>query len=275
MLEITKLLQRNAPELQKTVERTHSLRLSHPKIDVAMSLYNQEGQDSLYAATDCFQAPSELEFDFDDIVVNSAAYRRALAAAQRQIPVTQQDDSGGLVNNPDDVESPQTMISQSTHVRVLQGYRNDDPLMLSAREGDIFEILVETPNGLLYGILDGVAGWLPSNYCEIIPPPSDHAQEALNGLSSVASMIDEPHFEDEEMPTELPEEERLAFEKLCEENKFAQMLIPEIQAEKLAPTNMLLYSWVSKLDRLQEGHKRETLLNRQAREEYERQRKES
>jgi hypothetical protein len=39
-----------------------------------MSLHNQEERDSLCAATDCLQAPSEVEFDFDDIVVNSAAY---------------------------------------------------------------------------------------------------------------------------------------------------------------------------------------------------------
>lgn len=274
MLEITKLLQRNAPELQKTVERTHSLRLSHPEIEVAMSLYNQEGQDSLYAATECFQAPSELEFDFDDIVVNSAAYRRALAAAQRQIPITQQDDSGGLANVLDDVESPHT-ISESTHVRALQEYSNDNPLALSVREGDIFEILMETPNGWSYGRMDGVAGWLPSNYYEIIPPPSDYAQEALNGLSSVASMIDEPHLREEDMPTEPTEEERLAFEELCEEKtaEYAQM-VQEIQAEKLQ--RIAEYAArQSELDRLQEEHKRDTELNRQAREEYERIRKES
>jgi hypothetical protein len=66
-----------------------------------MSLYNQEEQDSLYAATDCLQAPSELEFDFDDVIVNSAAYRRVLAAAQRPILVAQQDDSECLANFPD------------------------------------------------------------------------------------------------------------------------------------------------------------------------------
>lgn len=275
MLEITKLLQRNAPELQKTVERTHSLRLSHPEIEVAMSLYNQEGQDSLYAATECFQAPSELEFDFDDIVVNSAAYRRALVAAQRQIPITQQDDSGGLANVLDDVESPHT-ISESTHVRALQEYSNDNPFMLSVREGDIFEILMETPNGWSYGRMDGVAGWLPSNYCEIMPPPSDHAQEALNGLQSVATVIDEPHLEEEEegMQTEPTEEVRLAFKKLCEEKtaEYVQ-IIQVIQAEKRQ--RIAEYAArQSELDRLREEHKRDTELQRQAREEYERQRKE-
>lgn len=104
MFEISNLLQRNAPDLQKTIERIHSLLVSHPHIEVALSLYSQEDQDSVFASKNCLQAPSELKFDFDDIVVDSTAYRQALAAAQRSFPIAQQDDSEGLASVLDDVE---------------------------------------------------------------------------------------------------------------------------------------------------------------------------
>lgn len=134
---------------------------------------------------------------------------------------------------------------------------------------------METPNGWSYGTMDGVQGWLPSKYCEIIPPPSDYAHEVLSGLSSVATVIDEPHLEEEEVQTEPTEEERLAFEKLCEEKtaEYAQMVLG-LQAEKYQ--RLAEYAArQSELDQLREEHKRDTELDRQAREEYERQRKES
>jgi len=68
-----------------------------------MSLYSCEDRDTLYAVTECVQTPSELEFDFDDIVVDSAAYRRVLAAAKRPASTARQDESEGLVEVPDDV----------------------------------------------------------------------------------------------------------------------------------------------------------------------------
>ncbi|KAK5689848.1 hypothetical protein LTR97_012608 [Elasticomyces elasticus] len=43
-----------------------------------------EDRGSVYSSADSIMASSELEFDFDDIIVNSAAYRRALAAARHQ-----------------------------------------------------------------------------------------------------------------------------------------------------------------------------------------------
>lgn len=84
MIEISNLLQRNAPALKESIERTESLRRSHPSVRVAESIYTQEDRMSIYSAADSVMADSEMEFDFDDIIVNSAAYRRALAAAKYQ-----------------------------------------------------------------------------------------------------------------------------------------------------------------------------------------------
>lgn len=50
-----------------------------------MSLYSGEDRNSLCAVTDCYQTSSEIAFDFDDIVVTSAAYRRVLLQLHYQL----------------------------------------------------------------------------------------------------------------------------------------------------------------------------------------------
>jgi hypothetical protein len=91
LLDITQLLQRNAQDLQKTVERTRFLRRSHPHVNVAESIYNRDDCISIYSAGDSVMASSELSFDFDNIVIDSAVYRRVLAAAKRQIDAAERD----------------------------------------------------------------------------------------------------------------------------------------------------------------------------------------
>jgi hypothetical protein len=79
-----RLLQRNAEDLQETVERTRSLRRSRPQVDVAESIYSRDDCLSIYPTRDSMLASSEVDFDFDDVVVDSAVYRRVLTAAKRQ-----------------------------------------------------------------------------------------------------------------------------------------------------------------------------------------------
>ena len=242
LLEITNLLRRNAPDLQKSIERTHSLRVSHPQIEVALSLYSQEDHDSVYASTNCLQAPSELNFDFDDIVVNSTAYRRALAAAQRSSPIAQQDDSEGLASVPDGVEPSQ-------YARALYDFDKDNPNFLTVREGDTFEVLVETGIGWSYGSIDGVQGWLPSKFCEMITSTSSHDHQDVTDYSDLASTtVGESSSEAEETPAK----EKLTFKKLWEERTadYAEMVL-ELQAEK--QRRIVEYAArQAELDRLQE-----------------------
>lgn len=90
-----------------------------------MSLYNEEDRNSLYAVTDCLQILSELDFDFGDIVVNSTAYRRVLAAAKQPACTAKQDDSEGLVEVADDlVHSPIDL--EYTFTRVLRRWDIND-----------------------------------------------------------------------------------------------------------------------------------------------------
>lgn len=235
MSEIKKLLQSNAPDLQKTVERTHSLRLSHPKIDVALSLYSQEDRSSLYAVTDYLQTPSELDFDFDDIVVNSTAYRRVLAAARRPASTAKQDDSERLATFAevsDDVAS----FRKDSEVSYDQALRDPD-----------IEDRTDSP---YYG---GVL--------EIL---------SINTESTVAAC--EARLIAEEIPAD---EEKLAFEKLSEEKmaEFDQLVL-ELEAEKRQRIAEYA-ARQSELDRIKEEHERDMERTQQAREEFERQHKES
>lgn len=191
LLEITNLLQRNAPHLQKTVERTHSLRLAHPKIDVAMSLYSQEDRDSLYALTSRLQAPSELEFDFDDVVVNSVAYRQVLAAAQRLTLAEQQIDSGGIAKIQDSVAYPVCEnCTQASSVRDM------DPIGFNPR-----------PHSL--------------NFSDLLQTRT-HEHEALSDYSAPCTVHVAPIHP---MERARLEEERLATEKRCKEMvEYAQMM---------------------------------------------------
>ena len=126
LFEITQLLHRNAPDLQKTVERTRSLRLTHPQVRVAESIYSQDDRMSVYSARDSILASSELDFDFDDIVVNSAAYRRVLDAAKQttsnpkyEVPV------GDLIDFSDDA----TICQQAVCLSDLDGSELSDDLL--------------------------------------------------------------------------------------------------------------------------------------------------
>ena len=106
LIEITQLLQQKAPELKKSVERTESLRRSRPSLRVATSIFSQEDRMSLCSAADSINASSELEFDFDDIIVNSAAYRRVLAVARHRAVAAEPEPraipEGDLIEFSDD-----------------------------------------------------------------------------------------------------------------------------------------------------------------------------
>jgi hypothetical protein len=76
--EIKQLLKQKAPYLREAAESTQYLRRSYPLIDVAESIYHETDRVSMHSGSSPMTAPSELDFDFDDIVVDSAAYRRVM-----------------------------------------------------------------------------------------------------------------------------------------------------------------------------------------------------
>ncbi|KAK4204355.1 ras guanine nucleotide exchange factor domain-containing protein [Triangularia verruculosa] len=53
-------------------------------------------------------------------------------------------------------------------VRALYDYEADDRTSLSFHEGDIIQVITRLESGWWDGVINGVRGWFPSNYCQII-----------------------------------------------------------------------------------------------------------
>jgi hypothetical protein len=83
LAEIKRLIEEGRPSLAQAVQKTQSLRYSHPRVNVSASIYwNGERDDGIETEDYPGSIWSDREFDFDDMIVNSRAYRRALAAAR-------------------------------------------------------------------------------------------------------------------------------------------------------------------------------------------------
>lgn len=59
------------------------------------------------------------------------------------------------------------------YVRALYDYTADDRTSLSFRQGDTIQVITQLASGWWDGIINGVRGWFPSNYCVLIPGPDD------------------------------------------------------------------------------------------------------
>ncbi|EPQ63365.1 Bgt-5131 [Blumeria graminis f. sp. tritici] len=99
------------------------------------------------------------------------------------------------------------------YVRALYDYETDDRTSLSFHEGDIIQVITQLESGWWDGVIEGVRGWFPSNYCQVLQNPKeafDHKSnespetdgEADETEGSEASEEYEDHYEDEEAQSE-------------------------------------------------------------------------
>ncbi|KAL8668672.1 MAG: hypothetical protein Q9168_006711 [Polycauliona sp. 1 TL-2023] len=70
----------------------------------------------------------------------------------------------------------------SLHVRALYDYEADDRTSLSFRQGDIIQVLTRLESGWWDGVIHGIRGWFPSNYCAIVSAPQDIAARRSHAL---------------------------------------------------------------------------------------------
>ncbi|KAG9240215.1 cell division control protein-like protein Cdc25 [Calycina marina] len=85
---------------------------------------------------------------------------RANSAAKRRSPPLM----NGLLSN-----TPQPVM----YVRALYDYEADDRTSLSFHEGDVIQVITQLETGWWDGVINGVRGWFPSNYCHVIPGPEE------------------------------------------------------------------------------------------------------
>lgn len=81
------------------------------------------------------------------------------------------------------------------YVRALYDYEADDRTSLSFHEGDVIQVINQLESGWWDGVINGVRGWFPSNYCQIITSPDDLPDPGQNGHLD--------HFDDDADEAEL------------------------------------------------------------------------
>ncbi|KAK3375377.1 ras guanine nucleotide exchange factor domain-containing protein [Podospora didyma] len=97
-----------------------------------------------------------------------------------------------------------TAPTGAMYVRALYDYEADDRTSLSFHEGDVIQVITQLESGWWDGVINGVRGWFPSNYCQIISSPDEVPELDENGEAE--QVEEEPEeqdlyedgFEDEE-----------------------------------------------------------------------------
>lgn len=66
------------------------------------------------------------------------------------------------------------------YVRALYDYDADDRTSLSFRQGDIIQVITQLESGWWDGVINGIRGWFPSNYCAVVSRPSEDIEDDGN-----------------------------------------------------------------------------------------------
>lgn len=87
------------------------------------------------------------------------------------------------------------------YVRALYDYEADDRTSLSFHEGDVIQVITQLESGWWDGVINGVRGWFPSNYCQIITSPDeipDVDTQENGGGNAMEDELDEDPYDDED-----------------------------------------------------------------------------
>ncbi|KFA63454.1 hypothetical protein S40285_00404 [Stachybotrys chlorohalonatus IBT 40285] len=84
------------------------------------------------------------------------------------------------------------------YVRALYDYEADDRTSLSFHEGDIIQVITQLESGWWDGVINGVRGWFPSNYCQMITSPDELPDQLQNGhVEQIEEEAEEPEVFEE------------------------------------------------------------------------------
>lgn len=67
------------------------------------------------------------------------------------------------------------------YVRALYDYDADDRTSLSFRQGDIIQVITQLESGWWDGVIHGVRGWFPSNYCAVVSSANGDSRDVHTG----------------------------------------------------------------------------------------------
>ena len=93
------------------------------------------------------------------------------------------------------------------YVRALYDYEADDRTSLSFHEGDVIQVITQLESGWWDGVINGVRGWFPSNYCQVIASPEDVLEANKHGIRDDIDDEVEEDDDEEEYESQYEEEE--------------------------------------------------------------------
>lgn len=119
------------------------------------------------------------------------------------VPVDSSRAASGVPNDPNsryyDYESAYSAAAASSslmngivgpaqpgamYVRALYDYEADDRTSLSFHEGDVIQVINRLDSGWWDGVINGVRGWFPSNYCQVITSPDELPDTVLHAAAA-------------------------------------------------------------------------------------------
>ncbi len=104
----------------------------------------------------------------------------------------------------------QVLPPTALYVRALYNYESDDRTSLSFRQGDTIQVITQLTSGWWDGVIKGVRGWFPSNYCVVVTGPEEKtardAPHLINGGDVIESGTDEEYeeYDDRYEPRHVP-----------------------------------------------------------------------
>ncbi|KAL1862706.1 hypothetical protein VTK73DRAFT_6675 [Phialemonium thermophilum] len=118
------------------------------------------------------------------------------------------------------------------YVRALYDYEADDRTSLSFHEGDIIQVITQLESGWWDGVINGVRGWFPSNYCQIITSPDElpEVDPANNDPRVVDEAEENDMYEegyDEDDLSDHDDPSALAFQNVTRDKSRADFWIPQ------------------------------------------------
>ncbi|KAI1355700.1 ras GEF [Xylaria sp. FL0043] len=117
------------------------------------------------------------------------------------------------------------------YVRALYDYEADDRTSLSFHEGDVIQVITQLESGWWDGVINGVRGWFPSNYCQIITSPDEipdpNQNEAYQGDDPFGEIADQEYEPDTENDSDLDDFNALPLERNTSSRSGADFWIPQ------------------------------------------------
>lgn len=81
------------------------------------------------------------------------------------------------------------------YVRALYDYEADDRTSLSFQAGAVIQVITQLESGWWDGVLDGVRGWFPSNYCAVVNHPFGEDGRYASGVDSETEESEDEYTE--------------------------------------------------------------------------------